>query len=107
MWYAPTSGGPISSNTFYVAITRCKEEVGVYTDNVDELREMVKHEQQKESVLDYRMKPGESRNNKIKHRRPVESIKELYHNLFGNIFSPKEGRLRDQKKEKEAVLIDR
>jgi len=108
LWYAPTSGGPISSNTFYVAITRCKEEVGVYTDNVDELREMVKHEQQKESVLDYPVKLGSSanRSNKNRHRRPVESIKELYHNLFGTIFCPKEGRL-SQKKEKEAVLIDR
>jgi len=53
LWYAPTTGGPMSSNTFYVAITRCKEEVGVYTDDVDKLREMVKEGQHKESTLDY------------------------------------------------------
>jgi len=53
LWYAPTTGGPMSSNTFYVAITRCKEEVGVYTDDVEKLREMVKEGQHKESTLDY------------------------------------------------------
>lgn len=53
IWYAPTDAGPLSSNSFYVAITRCKEEVAVYTNNADELRDAVKHEQKKESVLDY------------------------------------------------------
>jgi hypothetical protein len=55
IWYAPTSAGPLSSNSFYVAITRCKEEISVYTDDVDALREKVKQEQQKESTLDYTM----------------------------------------------------
>jgi conjugative relaxase-like TrwC/TraI family protein len=53
LWYAPTDAGPLSSNSFYVAITRCKEEVGVYTDNAEALKEKVKSEQQKESTLDY------------------------------------------------------
>ena len=60
LWYAPTQGGPVSSNTFYVAITRCKEEVGVYTDNVDALRDMVRREQQKDSTLDYTMDSDKS-----------------------------------------------
>ena len=33
LWFAPTGSGRLSSNTFYVAITRCKDEVGMYTDN--------------------------------------------------------------------------
>ena len=45
--------GPISSNSFYVAITRCKEEVAVYTDDAERLKENVKKEQHKESTLDY------------------------------------------------------
>ena len=53
LWYAPTDAGPISSNSFYVAITRCKEEVAVYTNDADALQEKVKHEQEKESTLDY------------------------------------------------------
>ena len=57
LWYAPTDAGPLSSNSFYVAITRCKEEVGVYTDNAETLREKVKSEQQKESTLDYAVDP--------------------------------------------------
>ena len=59
IWYAPTDAGPLSSNSFYVAITRCKEEVAVYTNDAEELREAVKHEQQKESVLDYTLKDEE------------------------------------------------
>ncbi len=53
IWYAPIDAGPLSSNSFYVAITRCKEEVGVYTNDAESLREKVKTEQQKESTLDY------------------------------------------------------
>ena len=52
IWHAPTDG-PISSNSFYVAITRCKEEVAVYTDDAERLKESVKEEQHKESTLDY------------------------------------------------------
>ena len=67
LWYAPTDAGPLSSNSFYVAITRCKEEVGVYTDNAEALREKVKREQQKESTLDYLFVP-----------RPVKPEKNVF-----------------------------
>ena len=53
LWYAPTDAGPISSNSFYVAITRCKEEVAVYTNDAEVLQEKVKQEQEKASTLDF------------------------------------------------------
>jgi len=51
-WHADSTKN-VSSNSFYVAITRCKEEVAVYTDDIDALKEKVKQEQQKISTLDY------------------------------------------------------
>lgn len=116
LWFAPAHGGPISSNTFYVAITRCKEEVGVYTDDVDKLREMVKQDQHKESVLDFTMQ--ESKSSEIQSKQPIEepykspfsfketieSVKELYHKHVSSIFSPKED--KPKSKEIESVSID-
>jgi len=40
-------------NSFYVAITRGKQDVKVFTDSVETLKEQVKHEQVKSSTLDY------------------------------------------------------
>lgn len=40
-------------NSFYVAVTRGKEDVRIYTDNSETLKDQVKHEQQKSSTLDY------------------------------------------------------
>jgi ATP-dependent exoDNAse (exonuclease V) alpha subunit len=40
-------------NSFYVAITRGKQDVKVYTDSVETLKEQVKHEQVKSSTLDF------------------------------------------------------
>jgi ATP-dependent exoDNAse (exonuclease V) alpha subunit len=51
VWHAPSTGN-ISSNSFYVAITRCKNEVAVYTDDVEKLQRKVKEEQMKYSTLD-------------------------------------------------------
>lgn len=53
IWEAAATEGDVSSNAFYVAITRCKNEIAVYTDNAEELREKVKHEQIKISTLDF------------------------------------------------------
>jgi len=75
IWYAPTAltkGGPMSMNTCYVAITRCKEEVGVYTDNINSLREKVKEEQYKESTLDDLSKPEQEIFRKRKPRDRIE-----------------------------------
>jgi len=71
IWYAPTEGSPMSMNTCYVAITRCKEEVGVYTDNISGLREKVKGEQYKESTLDDLSKPEQEM---FRKRKPQDNI---------------------------------
>jgi len=50
IWHANTKK-EISSNSFYVAITRCKNEVSVYTDNADKLRSKAQVEQEKYSTV--------------------------------------------------------
>jgi conjugative relaxase-like TrwC/TraI family protein len=42
-----------TANSFYVSITRAKEDAKVFTDSKADLREQVKHEQVKTSTLDY------------------------------------------------------
>ena len=115
LWYAPTESARMSSNTFYVAITRCKNEVGVYTDDVEKLKEMVKEEQHKESVLDYgsRIKknsfdnanaadPSAQEKTEISYRSPfsfkssIHAMKELYTCHIANIFSPREPEQKDK-----------
>lgn len=99
LWYAPTKGGPMSSNTFYVAITRCKDEVGVYTDDVDKLKELVKKEQHKESTLDFtkvntnnslsKNMQSENKSNLIEEKKdskkPVSKIIESIHEIYSSI----------------------
>ena len=118
LWFAPTTSGPISSNTFYVAITRCKDEVGVYTDDVDKLRELVKREQHKESVLEFTMPNPEQKPNEPAPRNiPVyqspfsvsgsegfQALSELYTKHIASIFSPKEEIPKE--KQKESVSMD-
>lgn len=119
LWFAPTKSGQISSNAFYVAVTRCKEEVGVYTDNVDRLRELVKREQVKDSVLDYNQLslpargpvPAEDKNSKINvspeesrqnSDENLKSIKNLFTEYFRLIFRPREEPVKD----KEEIAIN-
>jgi len=52
VWHADTKSGDVSSNSFYVAITRCTHEIALYTDNVEDLQEKVKREQFKFSTVD-------------------------------------------------------
>jgi ATP-dependent exoDNAse (exonuclease V) alpha subunit len=52
VWHADTKSGDVSSNSFYVAITRCTHEIALYTDDVNELQEKVKEEQYKYSTVD-------------------------------------------------------
>ncbi len=118
LWFAPTTAGRMSSNTFYVAITRCKEEVGVYTDDVDKLREMVKQDQQKESVLEFTM-PHEHENRKqdIPVNKPpapeispvvkayLKSMQEIY-SQFKSYFPFKKQRIMDPAKPKQSVEMD-
>ena len=44
---------PTSYNSFYVAMTRGKDDLRVYTNGVEKLREQVKREITKTSSLDY------------------------------------------------------
>jgi conjugative relaxase-like TrwC/TraI family protein len=57
IWYAPTQGSPISLNNSYVAVTRCREDINIYTTDITELRQKIKTERRKESTLDYTSKP--------------------------------------------------
>lgn len=50
---APMADEKNSYNSFYVAVTRGKEDVKVYTDNADSLLEQVKNLQVKQTALDY------------------------------------------------------
>jgi ATP-dependent exoDNAse (exonuclease V) alpha subunit len=52
VWHADTKSGDVSSNSFYVAITRCTHEIALYTDDANELQEKVKQEQYKYSTVD-------------------------------------------------------
>jgi ATP-dependent exoDNAse (exonuclease V) alpha subunit len=52
VWHADTKSGDVSSNSFYVAITRCTHEIALYTDDAAELQEKVKREQFKYSTVD-------------------------------------------------------
>jgi ATP-dependent exoDNAse (exonuclease V) alpha subunit len=42
-----------TSNSFYVSITRAREDAKIFTDSKADLKEQVKHEQAKTSTLDY------------------------------------------------------
>ncbi|MCL1946371.1 MAG: ATP-dependent RecD-like DNA helicase [Chitinivibrionia bacterium] len=52
VWHADTKAGNVSSNSFYVAITRCTHEIALYTDDANILQEKVKQEQEKYSTVD-------------------------------------------------------
>jgi conjugative relaxase-like TrwC/TraI family protein len=52
IWHAPTDTGNLSTNSSYVAITRCKNEVAVYTDSTSKLYQEVQQEQHKYSTMD-------------------------------------------------------
>jgi ATP-dependent exoDNAse (exonuclease V) alpha subunit len=56
IWYAQakdTFKEMNTANSFYVSITRAREEAKVFTDSKADLKEQVKHEQVKTSTLDY------------------------------------------------------
>jgi len=52
IWNANASKN-ISANSFYVSVTRCENEIAVYTNDIDSLRSKVQVEQKKESTLEY------------------------------------------------------
>ena len=55
IWCASTKA-QISSNSFYVAITRCTDKVSVYTNDTEGLQKKVAFEQLKSSTLDHDQK---------------------------------------------------
>lgn len=58
IFHADTNEGGNNFNSFYVAATRGKNEMKVYTDNNEKLKEQVSEEQTKKSTLDYQEKNG-------------------------------------------------
>lgn len=58
IFHADTKEGGNNFNSFYVAATRGKEEMKVYTDDADRLKTQVSEEQTKKSTLDYETKNG-------------------------------------------------
>jgi len=51
IWYAD-SQKEVSTNSIYVAVTRCKRDIAVYTDNAENLRTKAAQEQGKISTMD-------------------------------------------------------
>ncbi|GBU21975.1 hypothetical protein R80B4_01877 [Fibrobacteres bacterium R8-0-B4] len=51
IWHADTAQD-VSANSFYVAITRCKYDAAVYTDDVERLQRKASKEQTKYSTID-------------------------------------------------------
>ena len=90
----------------------------MYTDDVDKLREMVKQDQQKESVLEFTM-PHEHENRKqdIPVNKPpapeispvvkvmLKSMQEIY-SQFKSYFPFKKQRIMDPAKPKQSVEMD-
>ncbi|MFQ5786714.1 MAG: ATP-binding domain-containing protein, partial [Thermodesulfobacteriota bacterium] len=50
-----------TANSFYVSITRAREEAKVFTDSKEDLKEQVEREQAKTSTLDYPEKDSDSK----------------------------------------------
>lgn len=53
IWYADASKGRINRNSFYVAATRAKETIKIFTNDKEELKQQVRRPQSKSSTLDY------------------------------------------------------
>jgi hypothetical protein len=51
-WHADTSK-EVSTNSFYVAITRCKRDIAVYTDDIERLQIKASKGQDKYSTIDF------------------------------------------------------
>ncbi|MDF1554451.1 MAG: AAA family ATPase, partial [Deferrisomatales bacterium] len=53
IWYADTRRGRIHRNSFYVAATRARHDILVFTDDKERLRRLVRRPQEKSSTLDH------------------------------------------------------
>jgi conjugative relaxase-like TrwC/TraI family protein len=51
IWHADTNK-EISTNSFYVAVTRCKYDIAIYTDDIEKLQKKARREQEKYSTID-------------------------------------------------------
>jgi len=71
IWHANTAK-EISTNSFYVAITRCKNEVSVYTDDTETLQKKAQKEQEKYStVVDDNFEYDDDKKNTKTHIRTI------------------------------------
>jgi conjugative relaxase-like TrwC/TraI family protein len=53
IWYADTRRGRIHRNSFYVAATRARHDILVFTDDKERLKNLVRRPQEKSSTLDH------------------------------------------------------
>jgi len=86
--YTDTARSGSTYNSFYVAITRGKDDVRVYTDNADALKEQVKQEQQKTSSLDYKEDPLGNQNHQAKEESQQNHLNQAgrpHHEMEVNI----------------------
>lgn len=63
LYHAESGKGRTNYNEFYVAVTRGKENLKIYTDDKGTLQENAKNEQEKTSTLDYQRPLGENKIN--------------------------------------------
>jgi len=65
----------VNMNSFYVAITRCKHDVAVYTDNTENLQKKAAKEQEKISTIDEEFEEEYEKTYK-KHRETLQKRKQ-------------------------------
>ncbi len=64
-------------NSFYVQVTRAKENLKIFTDNLSKLRKKAKEEQVKTSTLDYYFKDSKEEKEQKAKEQIEETIKEV------------------------------
>jgi len=104
VWHADTKSGDVSSNSFYVAITRCTHEIALYTDDASELQEKVKREQFKYSTVDVKFEGAKyieaQQETRKKHFdfRNIDFVGEFKSFLKGREAEPKEAPIAEETK---------
>lgn len=68
LYHAESGKGRTNYNEFYVAVTRGKENLKIYTNDKEGLRENAEKEQVKTSTLDYQRELGENKINEERNR---------------------------------------
>jgi len=84
LFHADTSRD-VSYNSFYVAVTRGEDDVHVYTDEIDTLKDQVKMDHEKTSTLDYPDKSDTDmeREHLGGHESKADDAREAFHDGHG------------------------